>query len=71
MIKIHLLIEEDYIHEFMTTIPKDKIKVIEENFEENKILLYNERKKVDTTEEVYSTYSDSMKSITKWLEEKE
>ena len=44
MITIHLQIEDDYIDEFMSALPKDKVIVIEEEFKETKILLQNEFK---------------------------
>ncbi len=70
MIKIHLLIDEDYIDTFMTTIPKDKVIVIEEKFEENRDLLQNELNLYNKDNSSFSTYSQSMKKLDVWLEDK-
>lgn len=71
MIKIHLLIEEEYIQEFMQNLPKDKVKVIEEDFEQNKTLLQNELEQYKDSTSKYLTYNESMKNLSTWLSGKE
>ena len=63
MITIHLQIEEDYIEEFMSNLPKEKVVVIEENFKENKILLEKELKNYQENRYDFIPYLQSMKEI--------
>ena len=71
MIKINLLIEEDYIEEFMNNLPKDKVKVIETNFETNKQLLNDIFKECMDASNELIPYSQSIKNISEWLQVKE
>ena len=70
MIKINLLVDEDYIETFMMTLPQDKVIVIEENFEENRELLKNELLQCSEDKENLLSYNESMKELDKWLDEK-
>ncbi len=70
MIKINLLVDEDYIEAFMMTLPQDKVIVIEENFEENRELLKNELLLCSKERENLLPYSESMQELDKWLQEK-
>lgn len=65
-----MLIEEDYIDEFMSNLPKEKVKVIEENFEENKQLLHNALEELLDGKNQLIPYNVSIQNITNWLEEK-
>ena len=71
MITIHLQIEDDYIDEFMNSLPKDNVIVIEEDFKENKKLLQDELKSYQDNPNDFIPYNDSMKDMTLWLEERE
>ncbi|MEA3229045.1 MAG: hypothetical protein U9P38_08255 [Campylobacterota bacterium] len=70
MIKINLLVEEEYIDTFMTTLPQDKVIVIEENFEQNRELLKNELSKCTQNSDDLLSYTDSIKELDRWLEKK-
>ncbi len=69
MIKIHLLVDEDYIDTFMMTLPQDKVTVIEEKFEENKSLLLKELNLYKENNNRYTPYYESMKNLDNWLKE--
>lgn len=71
MIKINLLIEEDYIETFMNSLPKDKVKVIEENFEDNKEKLQKAFENYTKMPESCFELNESMKNINQWLKTKE
>ena len=68
---IHLLIEDDYIEEFIHGLPKDKVIVIEEDFKENKIMLDDELKNYQQNPSDFIPYSKSMKELSIWLNERE
>ncbi len=71
MTTIHLLIEDDFVEEFMSGLPKDKITVIEEDFQENKKLLHDEMQDYNSDMTIVSSYSKSMIEMNNWLKEKE
>ena len=70
MTKIHLLIDDDYVDTFMTTLPKDHVRIIEENFEENKILLQQEFDKYIHNNGKFTPHYENMKVINNWLNKK-
>jgi hypothetical protein len=65
-----MLIAEDYIEEFMKMLPKDKITIIEENFEQNKQLLAGALEQY-TQENKSIPLQETMKHIDTWLKTKE
>lgn len=71
MTMVHLLIEDDYVEDFMNTLPKDKITVIEEDFKSNQHLLENELQKYSDDKSSVIPYYESMKELGLWLNEKE
>ena len=71
MTTIHLLIEDDFVEEFMASLPKDKITVIEEDFKENKKVLLNELEDYMKDKKSVTQYYESMKEMNEWLQEKE
>lgn len=71
MTTIHLLIEDDFVEEFMADLPKDKITVIEEDFKENKKLLYDELQEYKSGKSSVTPYYESMKKMSHWLKEQE
>ena len=71
MTKIHLLIEDDYIEEFMSNLPKDKVVVIEHDFEENKKKLQNVLQNHKDNKEKFIPYYESMKALNEWFKAKE
>jgi hypothetical protein len=68
MITIHLLVDEDYIEDFMKTLPKEKVIVIEEDFKTNQKMLQNVLKEYKTDKNSFTPYYDSMKDLSSWLE---
>lgn len=70
MINIHLLVDEDYIEELMMTLPKDKVRVVEKDFEENKLLLKNVFDECSQGSPKLTSYKDSVEIMNTWLEEK-
>lgn len=71
MIAIHLLVEEDYIEELMQNLPKDKVKIVEENFKENKVLLENSLDDALENENDLTPYNETIKNINDWLSTRE
>lgn len=71
MTTIHLLIDDNYVEEFMAELPKDKITVIEEDFKENTIKLHNELESYQNNKSEFIPFSQSMKNLNSWLKEKE
>lgn len=71
MTTIHLLIEDDFVEEFMSGLPKDKITVIEEDFQENKKFLHDTLQDYNSDKSNVIPYYNSMKEMNNWLKEKE
>ncbi|MCD6172433.1 MAG: hypothetical protein J7J96_01425 [Sulfurimonas sp.] len=63
VITIHLQVEDDYIEELMSILPKDKVIVIEEDFKENKKLLENELKNYRDKPASFISYNESIKRL--------
>ena len=63
MITIHLQVEDDYIEELMNTLPKYKVRVIEDDFKENKKLLEDELKNYRDNLTSFIPYSESIKRL--------
>jgi len=70
MTKITLLIKDDYIDSFMQELPRDKVIVIEEDFNENIEKLTNVLKEYNSDRSEFISYYDSMKNIKNWLEQR-
>ena len=71
MTSLHLLIEDDYIDEFAQALPKDKVRIVEKNFDENK-------QKLQTAFEAYcenntqvKPLQNSMQDLKIWLDQKD
>ena len=71
MKKIHLLVDDDYVDEFVNNLPKEKVLVIENDFEENQTLLEKEFKSCRDGESVLTPYNQSMKELSSWIKERE
>ncbi|MDF1875343.1 hypothetical protein JHD48_06320 [Sulfurimonas sp. SAG-AH-194-I05] len=69
MIKIHLLVEEDYIEELMRTLPSDKVRVVEENFDANTIELKKVFEAYKKNDASFSPFDVSRENINNWLKE--
>jgi len=70
MTKITLLIKDDYIDSFMQELPRDKVIVIEEDFNENIEKLTNVVNEYNNDSGKFISYYDSMKNIKSWLEQR-
>ena len=66
---IHLQIEDDYIKEFFDVISKDKVRIIEKDFDENRALLVNELEKYQNNKDSFIVYSESLTNIDNYLKE--
>jgi len=64
---LHLQIEDDYIEEFLKTLPHDKVRFIEKDFEENKQKLNQELDNYSNKKKEFISYSDSMKNLDDYL----
>jgi len=71
MTKINLLVDDEYIDEFVQSLPKDKVIVVENNFEENKELLAQMLDAYLNDKEKFIPYYESMKNISSWFQKKE
>ena len=71
MTTVHLLIDDDYVEAFMNSLPGDKIRVIEEEFKSNQLLLENELQNYSEDKSNVTPYNESMKELSLWLTEKE
>lgn len=71
MTKISFLIEDDFIEEFIQQLPKDKVTVIEEDFEDNKKLLKEVLEKYMKDKDGFISYNESMKNINEWFLKRE
>jgi len=68
MIQLSVLVDEEYIEEFVQNLPIEKVRIVEHNFQENKKLfeeLFNEYK--SGTHSFYP-YSKSIQNMNSWLE---
>ena len=70
-IELHLLVDEEYIESFVALLPKDKVRVVEKNFSENRVLLDNVLKEYKNSTKNFIEYKDSMNDISSWLKERE
>lgn len=71
MKKVYLLVEDDYLETFMDSLPKEKVIVIEEDFEKNKQLLQNTLNLYKNNKSEFSPYYESMKELSDWLKKRE
>jgi hypothetical protein len=67
---LHLLIEDDYIEEFVSSLPRDKVTIVEKEFNENKKLLQDELEKYNNEDVEIKPYHESMQDLNIWLKEK-
>jgi len=71
MTTIHLLIEDDFVEEFISGLPRDKVTVIEEDFKENQQLLQAELQNYLENRSVPVPFYESMKELDIWLKERQ
>ncbi len=70
MEKVSLLIDDDFIDEFMNSLPKDKIVVVEDSFNKNVELFNNNIDDYKNDKLELTSYYDSSKDLTVWFEER-
>jgi len=68
MEKVSLLIDNDFINEFMQSLPKDKIVVVENNFDTNVELFNTTLKDYENNKINLVSYNESAKDLTIWLD---
>ena len=71
MKKVHLLVEDIYLEAFMDSLPKDKVVVIEKDFEKNQELMQDTLEKYENNSSNFTAYYESMKNLSTWLKERE
>ena len=68
---VHLMIDDDYVESFVASLDNTKIRIIEKDFQENKILLENSLRDYQLSGEDFKPLTDTMKDIDIWLEGKD
>jgi len=71
MATIHLLIDDDFVDSFVQSLPREKITIIEKDFEENKIVLQKTLQSYVDATESFIPYQESMEELSSWLSTKE
>ena len=71
MASLHLLVDDEYIEEFVNSLDKAKVKVIEKNFEENKTTMQDVLASYNTDDSSFIPYYESMQDMSIWLKELE
>ena len=69
MTKLHLLVDDDYIEEFVNSFDNNKVKIIEEDFEDNKKLLFSELEKYKSNKEGFIDLSENISKMSNWISE--
>ena len=67
---IHLQVEDDYIEELLGMFPRDKVIVVEENFNENRDLLQEALQHYRDDKADFIPYYESMTQLDSWLQER-
>ena len=67
---IHLQVEDDYIEELLGMFPRDKVIVVEENFNENRDLLQEALQRYRDDKADFIPYYESMTQLDSWLQER-
>jgi len=67
---ISLQVEDDYVEEFISTLPYDKVTVLKENFEKNRAVLQNALENYREDESDFMPYYESMTELDSWLKER-
>ncbi len=67
---LHLLIDDDFIEDFVKSLPRDKVLIVEKEFKENKILLQKELESYQQNQNEPVSYQQSKKDLDEWLKQK-
>ncbi|MEA2091097.1 MAG: hypothetical protein U9O83_01875 [Campylobacterota bacterium] len=65
--KVQLLIDDNFIEEFMNSLPKDKVRVIEADFQVNQDKLQKVLQEYKDSRDSFIPYFKSMKNISAWF----
>ncbi len=68
--KIQLLIEDDYMEEFIAALPKDRVSVVDVGLEVNQEKLHQVVQDYKDNPEDFIPYFKSMKNISAWFNAK-
>ena len=68
---IHLLVEDDYIQSFVDGLEKDKVSIVEKEFDDNKKNLQETLDIYNENRSEFKLYYESMKNVSNWLTSKE
>jgi hypothetical protein len=66
MISIHLKVDESYIEQLMMMLPKEHVRVVEKDFDENQLLLEKELQKYKENPQDFIKYTDFMENRCKF-----
>lgn len=64
---IELLVEDDFYEEFLQTLPKDKVTVVDEVFIDNQKKFRKELDSFYNDETSFNSYFDNMKEVDMWI----
>ena len=67
---LHLLVKDEFIEEFVKSLPKEKVIVVEKEFKENKKLFQDELNKYNNDKLMTIPYQESAKELNLWLKGK-
>jgi len=62
-ISIHLKVDESYIETLMMMLPKEHVRVVEKEFDENQLLFQQEFDNYKENPQEFIEYTDSMKNM--------
>lgn len=68
--KVQLLVDDDFVEEFMNSLPKDKVSIIELDFQANQDKLKKALQEYQDDSDSFVPYFKSMKNISAWFNEK-
>ncbi len=67
---IQLQVQDDYVEEFLNTLPKEKVKVVDQTFLEHQQRFQAELQKFKDEAGEFPPYHEEMKAIDAWLKER-
>lgn len=69
-IRLNLLVDEEYIESLVSVLPRDKVKIIEQDFDENIVKLEKALGEYAENKGKFKDYSQSMQELNLWLEDR-
>jgi len=67
---LNLLIDDDFIEEFVKSLPRDKVVIVEKEFQENRVELQKEFDNYKQNKNQIKSYQQSKKELDEWLKQK-